>query len=77
MLSACGAPTRDVLVRTDAGPEAGDAADSAAPPVDAGPDADPTLGGPCVDDKQCDDQLPCTFDACDPNLKRCRNLPDD
>lgn len=39
--------------------------------------ADPTLGGPCVDDGQCDDGFPCTFDACDHAVKRCRFTPDD
>ncbi|AUX37312.1 hypothetical protein SOCE836_095340 [Sorangium cellulosum] len=39
--------------------------------------ADPTLGGPCVDDEQCEDGFPCTFDACDTNAGRCRFTPDD
>jgi hypothetical protein len=39
--------------------------------------SDPTLGGPCVDDGQCDDGFPCTFDACDGAVKRCRFTPDD
>ncbi|CAN98212.1 putative secreted protein [Sorangium cellulosum So ce56] len=39
--------------------------------------ADPTLGGPCVDDDQCEDGFPCTFDACDTALGRCRFTPDD
>jgi hypothetical protein len=46
-------------------------------PADAGPDADPTLGGPCVDDGQCNDMLPCTMDKCDQTLGRCRFTPDD
>ncbi len=36
---------------------------------------DPTLGGPCVDDPQCDDGLDCTDDACDAGLGRCRFTP--
>ncbi|AKT36784.1 putative metal-binding motif-containing protein [Chondromyces crocatus] len=40
-------------------------------------DLDPTLGGPCVDDGQCDDGLSCTFDACDKSINRCRFTPDD
>ena len=44
---------------------------------DAGFDADPTLGGPCVDDTQCNDMIDCTFDTCDTSLGRCRNVPDD
>ncbi|WP_437876014.1 putative metal-binding motif-containing protein [Sorangium sp. So ce513] len=39
--------------------------------------ADPTLGGPCVDDEQCEDGFPCTFDACDTDAGRCRFTPDD
>jgi hypothetical protein len=50
-------------------PEAGDAA------ADAGLD-EPGLGGPCEDDEQCDDQLECTFDFCDPEVERCRFEPD-
>ena len=42
--------------------------------VDAG---DPTLGGPCVDDGQCDDAFACTTDSCDMTLLRCRHTPDD
>jgi len=41
------------------------------------PDADPTLGGPCVDDAQCArPEIPCATFACDPTLKRCRATPD-
>ncbi len=43
---------------------------------DAAPDADPTLGGPCLDDGQCDDMIACTYDSCDRTLGRCRNVPD-
>jgi hypothetical protein len=35
------------------------------------------LGGPCVDDAQCDDGIDCTFGACDPALGRCRFTADD
>jgi hypothetical protein len=45
--------------------------------ADAGGDADPTLGGPCVDDAQCNDAIACTYDTCDMTLGRCRNTPDD
>ncbi len=77
-LASCGAPARDVLVRQDAGGDAAsDAADAAPHPQDAAPDADPTLGAPCVDDAQCDDHVACTADACVAALHRCRNTPDD
>ena len=46
--------------------------------LNVGPDAgDATLGGPCADDDQCDDGIPCTSDRCDQELQRCRHLPDD
>jgi hypothetical protein len=44
--------------------------------VDSGNDIDPTLGGPCQDDGQCDDGVDCTVDACDQTLERCRFSPD-
>lgn len=61
--------------------------DPGPPPADGGTDAegggggvpvgsDPELGGPCVDDGQCDDGVPCTFDECDKELLLCRFSPD-
>jgi hypothetical protein len=35
------------------------------------------LGGPCVDDRQCDDAIACTFDTCARAFGRCQNVPDD
>jgi hypothetical protein len=37
---------------------------------------DPGLGGPCVEDAQCEDGVDCTDDRCDPELRRCRFTPD-
>jgi hypothetical protein len=45
--------------------------------VDAGSEVDPTLGGPCQDDGQCDDRVDCTQDACDQTIGRCRFTPAD
>jgi hypothetical protein len=45
--------------------------------IDAGDDFDPTLGGPCEDDGQCNDEVGCTIDSCDQSLGRCRFQPDD
>ncbi len=45
--------------------------------LDAGADADPTIGGPCLEDDQCDDKIACTFDRCDHGIGRCRFTPDD
>ncbi len=42
-----------------------------------GTEPDPTLGGPCTVDEQCDDGFDCTFDSCDMDLLRCRFVPDD
>ncbi len=74
--AACGDPARDLFVRpydsgvADARPcdacEAGDAET-----------VDPTLGGPCLDDAQCQDGILCTFDRCDKGISRCRFSPDD
>lgn len=65
--------------RTDTGGN-----DSGADPVfiddDQGPvgsPLDPTLGGRCLDDDQCDDGIECTFDSCDLSVRRCRFRPDD
>jgi hypothetical protein len=79
---ACGSNPRDVLViHYDAGSDARVDAPAAgeAGSVDAGDtaDANPNLGGPCVDNTQCDDSIPCTYDSCDKTLKRCLNVPDD
>ena len=70
--ASCGSPTRDLLVQPfDAGVDA-------TPPVsDGSAEVDPTIGGPCSEDSQCDDGVPCTFDRCDPAIGRCRNTPDD
>jgi hypothetical protein len=60
-----------------------DATAEAAPDFDASgdvliPDADPNLGGPCVDDAQCArPEIPCASFKCDPTVKRCRATPDD
>jgi len=64
-----------VTVRFDASVPA-----DATAPADAGPDGplfDPTLGGPCTEDAQCNDGIVCTFDRCDRTLDRCRHTPDD
>jgi len=79
VISACGNGSVQSPFHVDAGSEAGAAG---APDTDGGlnvgPDAgDPTLGGPCADDDQCDDAIPCTTDRCDQELQRCRHLPDD
>jgi hypothetical protein len=71
--TGCGADSKDYfVVQFDAGDDAegGDKGD-------AEPELDPTLGGPCTEDLQCDDLIPCTFDRCDKTLSRCRNTPDD
>ena len=76
---ACGAnPRAQLVVHFDAG---SDAASDVAVDGDAGSsipaDASPYLGGPCVDDAQCNDGFACTYDSCDQSLGRCLNVPDD
>lgn len=71
--AGCGSDGKDYfIVPFDAGSDAEEDGGG-----DGGPDFDPTLGGPCTDDAQCDDLIPCTFDRCDQSLSRCRNTPDD
>lgn len=71
--AGCGADTPDYfVVPYEAGVDA-----EAGQAKDAEPDFDPTLGGPCTEDAQCDDDVPCTYDVCDAELSRCRNIPDD
>jgi hypothetical protein len=66
-----GAATEDAGVgRAPEAPDAG-----RLPGVDALPNE--VLGGPCVDDAQCDDGIDCTFGVCDPSLGRCRFVADD
>ncbi|HEX2732924.1 MAG TPA: putative metal-binding motif-containing protein [Polyangiaceae bacterium] len=38
---------------------------------------EPTLGGRCLEDAQCDDGVDCTVDRCDLEIGRCRATPDD
>lgn len=42
-----------------------------------GTTVDPELGGPCVEDAQCDDGIGCTDDRCDKEVDRCRFHPVD
>jgi hypothetical protein len=77
-LGACGTnetPNR-LIIHFDAGSDATVDADG---PADAGTanDANPYWGQPCIDDGQCDDAIPCTYDSCDRTVGRCLNVPDD
>ena len=56
----------------------GDASASDATGESTSPDADPTLGGPCIDDAQCArPAIACATFTCDLTLHRCRATPDD
>jgi len=69
--AGCTSDERELFVRPfDAGAADADASDEELP------DVDPTLGGPCSEDAQCNDGIDCTFDRCDLALSRCRNVPD-
>jgi len=69
--AGCGEDAKELFTRPF---DAGTDADASG---EAGPEVDPTLGGPCTEDAQCDDAITCTFDSCDKTLLRCRNVPDD
>jgi hypothetical protein len=62
----------------DAGVDAGAQMPDAGGEVD-GFDAPPNeiLGGPCIDDAQCDDGIECTVGMCDATLRACRFLAAD
>lgn len=73
LAQGCGNDEPALFIRPfDAGQDAEPDAD-----IDAGDPFDPTIGGPCIEDAQCDDAIDCTFDRCDPAIGRCRNTPDD
>ena len=73
-VAACGeGSVPSPFAQPDSG--AADAGQDAEPPADVESDADPTIGGPCLDDSQCNDAIECTTDACDPELARCRFTP--
>src|SRR5262245_12962502 len=55
----------------------GGAAGEGATGGEGGTAEDPELGGPCVDDLQCNDDFECTTDHCDLALARCRHVPSD
>lgn len=78
-VAACGPSTAPSPFVVDAGPDGSDP-DGGKPDgglsEDGGP-IDDTLGGPCNDDSQCDDEISCTIDVCDLAIERCRHSPDD
>ncbi len=77
-VAACSSPSPPALLvlHFDAGSDArADAALDAGAP-DEGGDAAPYLGGPCIDDGQCNDMIACTYDSCDKAAGRCQNIPD-
>ncbi|MDP8999984.1 MAG: putative metal-binding motif-containing protein, partial [Myxococcota bacterium] len=79
LLVACGsndAPNL-LIVHFDAGADAPDDVAADGPADAAVDDANPYLGGPCVDDGQCNDMIRCTYDSCDQTAHRCANIPDD
>jgi len=75
----CGspAPQSPFLVGGGAAVGGGGGQGGATTTTGEGGSIDPTLGGPCTQDDQCDDGFDCTFDACDLDLLRCRFTPDD
>ncbi len=93
-LVACSShdPPNLLVVHYDAGTDVDEVDGTDGPAeLDAAAEANPYLGGPCVDDIQCDDGVACTYDSCDtsgsppdageaggmPSAGRCLNVPDD
>ncbi len=72
----CGNPSAPSPFETNGAAGAGGAGDVGGDAVGGG-SSDPTLGGPCDLDAQCNDEVDCTFDACDLTLGLCRYTPDD
>jgi hypothetical protein len=85
LATACGeSSVPSPFVTSDAAAEASAvvAPDAAPPPEDAGGPDGPSekpgeWGGPCIDDRSCDDGVSCTSDVCDAALSRCHFVPDD
>ncbi|HKQ69923.1 MAG TPA: putative metal-binding motif-containing protein, partial [Polyangiaceae bacterium] len=72
-LAACSDDRSPSPFLGDSGADA-DAADVFVPPaVDSGV----ILGGPCLEDSQCQDGVDCTFDSCNLALRRCQFVVDD
>jgi hypothetical protein len=69
------------FVSETAGPDAGVGARPGLDDAGAaqGPEVLPNevIGGPCVDDAQCDDGIDCTFGVCDASIGLCRFVADD
>jgi hypothetical protein len=76
LAGGCGTTSAPNPFDMDAGAD-GSGGSGGGEPVDAQADVDETLGGPCLDDAQCNDNLDCTFDHCDQTVGRCRFVPDD
>lgn len=77
-LAGCGKGSVRRPFQADAGEEAGaGGASESDAGLQVGEDAaDPTWGGPCADDAQCDDAIACTHDDCDLTQQRCLHTPD-
>jgi Putative metal-binding motif len=78
-VSACGSSTAPSPFVVDAGPDGSSTSgggNDGGLSEDGGP-IDDTLGDPCNDDSQCDDEISCTIDTCDKTIDRCRHNPDD
>jgi Putative metal-binding motif len=78
-LAACGSgnPANRLIAPFDAGADAPAEAATSGGVTPVGDAGSPYLGGPCIDDGQCDDMIACTYDSCDTAVGRCLNVPDD
>jgi hypothetical protein len=76
-LGACSnAPASSPFV-VDAGPDDAPRDTGTYDALDVVDDRGIPLGGPCLEDRQCNDGIECTFDACNVGLRRCQNVADD
>ena len=74
LVGSCGTSNAPDPFTVDAG---ADADGSFSPEGSSEASFDGTLGGPCLEDGQCDDGVDCTFDSCNADLHRCQFVADD
>jgi hypothetical protein len=63
------------FVESDSG--ADDSAPDGPRAADVATERGPGLGGPCDENRQCNDRIDCTFDSCNLDVRRCEFIADD
>lgn len=79
IVASCVPSTANPYPLPDAGDDAtgGEGGGAGAGGAGGGATIDPTIGGPCTNDDDCNDNINCTLDACDLTIEKCRYTPDD